>query len=57
MLKATHIQDITLLSRPKVYHLLNTPGFPVVRFGGAIRVPRDAFFRWIEQQTGAEDEA
>jgi len=55
MLKAPHIQDITQLSRPKVYDLLNTPGCPVVRFGRTIRVPRDAFFRWIERQAGVEE--
>jgi excisionase family DNA binding protein len=55
MLKAPHIQSITLLSRPKVYDLLNTPGCPVVRFGRTIRVPRDTFLRWLEQQAGVEE--
>jgi excisionase family DNA binding protein len=37
------IQEITGLSKPKVYQLAHTRGFPVVRFGRALRVPRDRF--------------
>jgi excisionase family DNA binding protein len=56
MLKAHHIKGITGLSRVKVYALLNTQGCPIIRFGRAIRIPRDAFFRWLEQQAGVEGE-
>ena len=46
------VQDVLGISRPKTYELAHTHGFPVVRFGRAIRVPRDAFFRWLEHQAG-----
>jgi excisionase family DNA binding protein len=46
------IQDITSLSRPKAYELAHKQGFPVIRFGRAIRVPRDAFLRWLNEQAG-----
>ena len=52
MLREPHIRGITGLSRAKVYELLNTQGCPVVRFGRAIRVPRDAFLRWLDRQAG-----
>jgi excisionase family DNA binding protein len=56
MLHAHHIQALTGLSRPKVYDLLNRKGCPVVRFGRAIRVIRDPFLHWLEEQAGLEGE-
>ena len=50
VLTMRHIQEITGLSKPKVYELAHTRGFPAVRFGRAIRVPRDAFLRWLDEQ-------
>ena len=44
------VQKITRLSKPKVYELPHIAGFPVVKFGRAFRVPRDAFLEWLEQQ-------
>jgi excisionase family DNA binding protein len=34
------------------YQLINKKGFPAVRFGRAIRVPRDALIKWLETQAG-----
>jgi excisionase family DNA binding protein len=50
VLNMKHIQEITGLSRPECYKLPHIKGFPVIRFGRAIRVPRDAFFAWLERQ-------
>ena len=50
------IQTITGLSKPKVYELPHMRGFPVVRFGRAMRVPRDAFLRWLEEQAREQEE-
>ena len=55
MLKEPHIRSITGLSRAKVYELLNREGCPVVRFGRAIRVPRDAFLKYLDQLAGVEE--
>ena len=49
------VQDMLGLSRPKTYELAHTQGFPVVRFGRAIRVPRDKFLTWLDQQAGAQE--
>jgi len=50
ILTMQHIQEILGIARVKTYELAHTRGFPVVRFGRAIRVPREAFLRWLEQQ-------
>jgi len=55
VLTMKHLQAITGLSKPKVYELAHTHGFPVVRFGRAIRVPREAFLRWLEAQAGVQE--
>jgi excisionase family DNA binding protein len=52
VLTMRHIQEITGLSKPKVYELAHTKGFPVVRFGRCLRVPREAFLGWLNQQAG-----
>lgn len=50
VLTMRHVQEITGLSRPECYKLPHIKGFPAIRFGRAIRVPRDAFMRWLEEQ-------
>jgi excisionase family DNA binding protein len=56
MLTMRQLQDYLGISRPKVYELAHTQGFPIVRFGRAIRVQREAFLRWLdEQQYGVEE--
>lgn len=55
VLKMKDIQQITGLSKPKVYELAHTRGFPMVRFGRAIRVPREAFLQWLDQQIGVQE--
>lgn len=54
VLTMRQIQEIIGLSRPKVYELAHTRGFPVIRFGRALRVPRDSFLRWLDQQAGGQ---
>jgi excisionase family DNA binding protein len=52
VLTMEHIQKIANLSKGKAYDMLHMAGFPAIRFGRAIRVPRDAFFEWLEKQAG-----
>jgi excisionase family DNA binding protein len=52
MLTVSQVRQLLRLSKPKAYGLLQIPGFPVVRFGKAIRVPRQALLDWLEAQTG-----
>ncbi len=50
VLTMKHLQEITGLSRPKCYELPHIKGFPSIRFGRAIRIPRDKFLQWLEEQ-------
>lgn len=34
------------------YELLHEKGFPALRIGNRIVVPKDAFVKWVEQNTG-----
>jgi excisionase family DNA binding protein len=51
-LNMDEVRQFLRISRPKAYELANTSGFPAVRIGRAIRVPREALLRWLEEQTG-----
>ncbi len=50
-----HVQEILGISRVKSYELANTHGFPLVRIGRAMRVPREAFLRWLDQRAGVQE--
>jgi excisionase family DNA binding protein len=42
---------IARVSTGTVYQMVRIEGFPVVRFGRSVRIPRQAFLRWLESQT------
>jgi len=50
VLTMKHVQAVLGISKPKTYALAHTRGFPVVKFGKALRVPRDAFLHWLNDQ-------
>jgi excisionase family DNA binding protein len=52
VLNVRQVQEILGLSRLKTYEVIHGAGFPAVRFGRVIRIPKDAFFRWLDEQTG-----
>ena len=56
VLNLRHVQEVLGISRPKVYELAHSQGFPTVRIGRSIRVPRQLFLRWLEGQTGLGEE-
>ena len=39
------------ISQSGAYALVHRKDFPSSRFGGSLRVPRDAFMAWIERHT------
>jgi len=39
------------LGRTRTYELLRSGTIPVIRVGRALRVPRDALRRWVDEQT------
>ena len=49
VLTMRQLREVLQISRPKAYELAHQKGFPVVRFGRVIRIPRDALLRWLEE--------
>ena len=43
------------ISRAKAYDLARSEGFPSMRIGTRILVPRDKLIRWIDEQTEARE--
>ena len=39
------------LGRTRTYELVRSGAIPVIRIGRAVRVPRDALRRWVEDRT------
>jgi excisionase family DNA binding protein len=52
VLTVEQVQSLLGISRPKAYELVSTAGFPTIRLGRAIRVPREGLVRWLEEQKG-----
>ena len=55
VLTMKNVQNALGISRPKAYELAHTAGFPIVKFGRALRVPKAAFLRWLEAQLGEQE--
>jgi len=45
------VQDYLSVSKSKAYELSHRRDFPVSRFGGAVRIPKDAFLKWVQLNT------
>jgi excisionase family DNA binding protein len=50
VLTVSDLQKVLRVSRVKAYELVNQQGFPTVRFGRVIRIPRDGLLKWLEAQ-------
>jgi excisionase family DNA binding protein len=51
-----HIQHILGVAKKTAYDLAHRDDFPAIRLGRTIRVPREAFLLWLDQQAGVEGE-
>ena len=51
-LNAEMVAKVLGVSPSSGYELLHEDGFPVLRVGNRMVVPKDAFIRWVEQHTG-----
>ena len=45
------VKEYLNISQSKAYELAHRKDFLVCRFGGCIRIPRNAFLAWVEQRT------
>lgn len=51
MLKAEHVAEILGITQRHAYEIMERKDFPLIRIGRLKRVNRDAFFKWLEQQS------
>ena len=56
VLTMRHVQDVLSCAKEVAYRLSHTEGFPALRIGKSIRVPRDGFLRWLEEQAESQEE-
>ncbi|NRQ56079.1 helix-turn-helix domain-containing protein [Brevibacillus sp. HD1.4A] len=50
MMKMRDVANVMDIALRRAYELAQNPSFPKVVVGKSIRVPRDAFFRWLDQE-------
>ena len=51
LLRAEEVARLLGIGRTKTFEMLARGELPVVRIGRAVRVPREALYRWIESRT------
>ena len=51
-LNARTVAQVLGISQAGTYELLHQEGFPVLRIGSRLVVPKEKFLSWIESQTG-----
>jgi excisionase family DNA binding protein len=56
ILTVGHIQRTLGVAKKTAYDLVHRADFPAIRLGRTIRVPREAFWRWLDQQAGGQGE-
>ena len=50
-LTAPEVGEVLGISRAAAYELVRSEGFPRMKIGKRVLVPRDAFLRWIDKNT------
>lgn len=50
VLRVEHVKEITGLGINAVYQMTRRKGFPAIREGRSILIPRDTFRKWMEEQ-------
>lgn len=54
MLMVLDVAAVLGVSRAGAYELAHSEGFPVLKVGSRIVIPKDKFLLWIEKQCGGE---
>ena len=54
-LTAPEVGEVLGISRAAAYELVRPKGFPRMKIGTRILVPRDKFLAWIDEQTEVEE--
>ena len=51
-LNANLVAQVLGVSPSSGYELMHEPGFPVLRIGNRMVVPKEQFIRWVNEHTG-----
>jgi excisionase family DNA binding protein len=51
-LSAQMVADVLGVSISSAYELMHEDGFPSLRIGNRLVIPKDHFRRWVEEQVG-----
>ena len=51
-LSAATVAKVLGVSPSSGYELMHEQGFPALRIGSRIVIPKEAFIRWVEEHTG-----
>ena len=54
-LNANLVAQVLGVSPSSGYELMHEPGFPVLRVGSRMVVPKEQFIRWVTEHTGGGD--
>lgn len=57
MLTVPEAAQILRIDKVTVYEMAKTRGFPAIRIGRRVLIPRDALLRWIENEAMKEHAA
>lgn len=55
MLSVPEIAAALGISRAGTYELTRTEGFPALKIGSRIAIPKDELREWVKQNTGKKD--
>ena len=50
-LNATMVAKVLGVSPSSGYELMHEPGFPILRIGNSMVVPKEKFIQWVEHNT------
>ncbi len=53
-LNAAMVAQVLGVSPSSGYELMHESGFPVLKVGSRMVVPKDKFIQWVEEKTGGE---
>ena len=56
MLSVSDVADVLGIGRANAYELVRNEGFPALKIGNRIIVPKDDFISWIKKQTAEKSE-
>ena len=51
-LNANIVSNVLGISKTSAYELVRSKGFPVLKIGSRMVVPKEKFREWVEQNTG-----